>query len=144
MTNVMFVPHQDDGGSDVSDFNCDNDTYGCWTPSHAIVDDEWASKLWHLNIPADYGFLVVPNVGSHQGPSHVNDGLEKAVPTLDVSFDRPAYGEFSYGFGYPATEDTVGNPADFRYCRRPLTERSQQGGMMLDGCGLTAGASGGP
>eukprot|EP00578_Thalassiosira_sp_NH16_P026204 CAMPEP_0181098726 /NCGR_PEP_ID=MMETSP1071-20121207/12282_1 /TAXON_ID=35127 /ORGANISM="Thalassiosira sp., Strain NH16" /LENGTH=627 /DNA_ID=CAMNT_0023181345 /DNA_START=72 /DNA_END=1952 /DNA_ORIENTATION=+ len=144
--NFMFIPHQDDRGRDVSDRNCNNDKYGCWTPSHAVVDRLWSSKTWQDNIPQDYAILVVPNVGSHRGPSGVNDSLEVAVPALEVSWERPRIGQLSYALGYPGDMDVVTNPSDFRYCRQILTERKEKewGGLMLEGCGLTAGASGGP
>lgn len=140
----MFIPNQDDNGSDVSDWNCNNDPYGCWTPSHAVVDRNWAKKVWPNNIPADYAFLVVSNVGSHQGPTHVNDALERAVPAFDISFRKPDLGRLTYGLGYPGKQDTDYNPADFRYCRQSLDDEPDRSGYMLDDCGLTAGASGGP
>ena len=64
----MFIPHQDDGGSDRSDLNCYNDNvYGCWTPQFAVVDSNWANKEWSDNIPWDYAFLAVNDVASHEG-----------------------------------------------------------------------------
>ena len=142
----MFIPHQDDGGLEMSDYDCNNDKYGCWIPSHAVVDHNWSSKTWTDNIPHDYAFLVVPNVGSHKGPSGVNDSLEVAVPALEVSWDRPRFGELSYAFGYPLSYDSPTRPSDFRYCKRTLTKRSDMDGNMLvlKGCGLREGASGGP
>eukprot|EP00578_Thalassiosira_sp_NH16_P013810 CAMPEP_0181120444 /NCGR_PEP_ID=MMETSP1071-20121207/24162_1 /TAXON_ID=35127 /ORGANISM="Thalassiosira sp., Strain NH16" /LENGTH=544 /DNA_ID=CAMNT_0023205105 /DNA_START=4 /DNA_END=1638 /DNA_ORIENTATION=- len=145
-TNFMFIPHQDDRGFDESDYNCNNDKYGCWIPSHAVVDRLWSSKTWDDNIFHDYAFLVVPNVGSHRGPSGVNDSLESAVPALEVGWDRPRFGELSYAFGYPVKHDTASRPSDFRYCRKTLAERADRDGSMLvlNGCGLSQGTSGGP
>ena len=128
----------------MTDFDCNNDEYGCWTPTHAIVDSGWSGREWPDNQPSDYAYLVVPNVGSHQGPAGVNDGLEKAVPTLDVTFEKPVYGEYATALGYPANLDTEDQPSDFRYCRQSLREEAGKGGYVLNGCGLKGGASGGP
>jgi hypothetical protein len=45
-TNVMFIPKQDDGGLDGSNFDCSDDNYGCWlvpllerTPSSMTFTD---------------------------------------------------------------------------------------------------------
>jgi len=128
----------------VSDVDCTNDLLGCWTPSFAVIDSDWASKSWPKNIPHDYGFLVVDDVGSHQGPKHVDEALDNAVETLDVSFDAPNLGNAGYALGYPGDRDRSTNPSDLRYCLQVLEERSNYGGYVLDGCGLMAGASGGP
>lgn len=135
----MFIPNQDDGGSDTSDLNCYNDRFGCWTPSFAVVDDDWASRSWSSNIPYDYAFLVVDDVGNHRGPSGVSDVLDEAVPAMDVSFRRPKYGRSAYGLGYSGNRDP-----DFRYCVQDLDHYPSRGGYILNGCGLTGGSSGGP
>lgn len=84
------------------------------------------------------------DVGSHQGPADVNEALDNAVKALDVSFEAPNLGNASYALGYPGDRDVTTNPSDFRYCRQMLEEKPNYGGYLLDGCGLTGGASGGP
>ena len=141
-TFFMFIPHQDDGGNDKSDFDCTNDKYGCWTPSHAVVDHTFTAHS--MKTSHDYAFLSVPNVGSHAGPGGVNASLEKAVPAMGVSFERPTFGRSSYSLGYTIESDTTEKPSDLRYCKRTLTVENERGGIMLNGCGIGPGSSGGP
>ena len=141
--NFMFIPHQDDGGSDKSDLNCNNDkVYGCWTPKFAVVDKGWASRSWSANIPWDYAFLTVSDVGSHKGgPNPATDlALDDTVPAFDITFKPPNVGSDATALGYSGAKDP-----DFRYCTQRLTRAdASRGGYMLDGCGLTGGSSGGP
>ena len=114
----MFIPNQDDGGSDKSDRNCNNDAaFGCWTPQLAIVDKEWTLHNFLITlsdiVPWDYAYLVVSDVGSHVGKpdNNANLALDNTVPALDVSFAKPNLGDPTMAFGYPEIQD----PA-FRYC----------------------------
>lgn len=138
----MFIPHQDDGGSDRSDLNCYNDNvYGCWTPQFAVVDSNWANKEWSDNIPWDYAFLAVNDVASHEGgPNQASDlALDLTVPALDISFDQPVVGSLVTALGYSGNQDP-----DFRHCVQHMTREDKRGGYMLDKCALTGGSSGGP
>lgn len=144
-TNFLFIPQQDDEGSDESDRDCDNDKYGCWTPQFAVVDNGWASRSWPDNIPSDYAYLVVSDVGSHSGGTDLSvndeDALDKAVPALDISFTAPITGIQATALGYSGSEDP-----NFMYCTRNLSRetRISRDGYKLNGCELSAGASGGP
>ena len=144
-TKFMFIPQQDDEGSDGSDRDCTNDKYGCWTPQFAVVDNGWASRSWPDNIPSDYAYLVVSDVGSHYGGTDVSvndeDALDKAVPALDITFRPPITGIQATALGYSGSEDP-----NFMYCTRNLSRetRLDRDGYKLNGCELSAGASGGP
>ena len=102
-TDFMFIPNQDDGGSDGSDTNCSNDdVFGCWTPSFAVVDNGWlANSPFPGNIPDDYAYLVVDDVDSHQGgPPGIPEALDQAVPAMDIAWSAPVLGSPSYALGY--------------------------------------------
>jgi len=45
-TNYMFIPNQDDGGSDPADRDCNNDPHGCWFPNHALVPQKYDPNNW--------------------------------------------------------------------------------------------------
>ena len=34
----LFIPEQDDGGDDASDFVCENDPFGCWIMQNAVIE----------------------------------------------------------------------------------------------------------
>ncbi len=142
-TNVLFIPDQDATNGSSSDRNCANDPYGCWAPTAAIVDRSWTTTSWPNNIAVDYAFYVVPDTGRHTpgfrtGTSAV---LDTAVGSIPVSFTAPALGTGTYGIGYPGANDP-----QLRYCADLLATPTlnSYGGLWLDGCGLTGGASGGP
>lgn len=143
----LFIPNQDDGGSDRTDFDCTNDEFGCWTPSFAVVDNEWANKSWPNNIPADYAYLVVSNLGNRQEGGIVQ-ALDRVVRGMEVSFSNPELEGTSHALGYSGKDDP-----DFRYCVQDLADSNiffgesspiQPDGYVLDGCGLQGGSSGGP
>jgi hypothetical protein len=107
-----------------------------------VVDYDWASTTWSSNIPVDYAFLVVDDVGKHQdgySTSPVSSALDIAVPAMGVSFTAPTLvSDLAYALGYSKKQDP-----DFRYCVQTL-EVSGYDGYVLDGCGLSGGSSGGP
>lgn len=37
----VFIPEQDDGGSDGTDFDCSNDPFGCWIMQNAVIVSFW-------------------------------------------------------------------------------------------------------
>ncbi|MFZ8998483.1 MAG: trypsin-like serine peptidase, partial [Ilumatobacteraceae bacterium] len=63
-TNALFIPNQDDGGLDGTDWNCSNDPFGCWSLDHGVVDINWTNRIFPDNIPWDYGFYVVGDSGA--------------------------------------------------------------------------------
>ena len=136
----MFIPHQDDGGSDRSDYNCNNDSkHGCWTPAFAVVDKGWSDRRWPNNIPWDYAYLVVSDVGSHL-PTNPNLAMDQTLPALPITFSPPQTGTRATALGYSGNKDP-----DFRHCVQRLDRAaSSRGGYLLDDCELTGGSSGGP
>lgn len=134
--NVMFIPNQA-GSSAKTDTNCDNDPFGCWKPSHGVVDVNWANRTWPNNIPWDYAYYVVPD-GAHVGtPSR--GGLDATVPALTVQFDAPGLGAYTHAMGYSYSEDPK-----FMYCAEGLATESSYNDWWLGSCGLSGGSSGGP
>jgi hypothetical protein len=136
--NVLFIPDQAASGTK-TDTNCSNDLYGCWVPSHGVVDREWTTRTWPANIPWDYAFYVVPTSGAHKaGTSPVSSpSLEVAVGTMSMSFDATTQGARTHGFGYSYSEDPK-----FMYCAEGLGRDGSS--LFLPNCGLSGGASGGP
>lgn len=57
-TNALFIPSQDDGGTDRTDSDCTNDPLGCWSVDHGVVDMNWTTRSFPNNIPWDYGYYV--------------------------------------------------------------------------------------
>jgi surface protein len=135
-SNGIFIPNQDDGGSDKTDWSCANDPYGCWALSFGVVEKGWASQVWPNNIDYDYAFYVVRDTGAHQGTA-APDALDVAVGSLPISFANPILGSDTYALGYSYNKDPL-----FRYCVDPLQTRGN--GWWLPNCGLSGGASGGP
>lgn len=134
---AIFIPNQDDGGSDRTDLNCDNDPYGCWNLDHGVVDVEWTTRTFPDNIPWDYGYYVVADVGAHDG-NGTTDGLEDAVGSLVPKFTPPTVGEVSHALGYSYDVDP-----ELMYCKESLgTEGSAN--YWLSRCDMSGGSSGGP
>ena len=141
-SNAIFIPSQDDGGTDRTDSNCDNDPFGCWTADHGVVDVNWTTRTFPDNIPWDYGYYVVSDSGAHSGtalPSDSSsDALDAAVGTLDVSFTAPTTGTTATALGYSYAQDP-----QFRYCQETMITNGSSN-YWLDSCDLTGGSSGGP
>jgi hypothetical protein len=145
-TNVMFIPQQDDGGTDKSDSNCSNDPYGCWAPDFGVVDFRWTANTWPNNIQWDYAYYVVSDTGAHTGGTLgtlPNDSLQEAVGALAIDFtdytslSNPCPDGPGTLMGYSYNQDP-----DFRYCPVSLVRGSQ--GWEFPNCGLSGGSSGGP
>jgi hypothetical protein len=136
--NVMFIPNQDDGGTDKTDGNCFNDPIGCWKPAFAVVHPQWAAKTFPANIPWDYAYYVVNNVGAHDGNDAV-PALDGAVRPMTIQFTAPALTEKAHALGYSYADDP-----NFMYCAEGLATESSYGDLWLGACGLSGGASGGP
>lgn len=143
--NVLFIPNQDDGGTDRTDGNCSNDPYGCWTPGFGVVDSDWASRTWAQNIPWDYAFYVVSDSGAHSGTT-ADSRLDVAVGSLPVSFVAPSVNDGVAGATSPDFTRALGysysNDPWFMYCAEDMTTNGSS--WWLPSCGLSSGASGGP
>ena len=65
---AIFIPDQDATRGSKSDFNCQNDVYGCWLLSFAVVERGWTEGSFPHNIGYDYAFYVVHDrSSSHRG-----------------------------------------------------------------------------
>ncbi|KAL7574527.1 hypothetical protein ACA910_015883 [Epithemia clementina (nom. ined.)] len=140
--NYLFIPKQDDGGTDASNRVCSDDYYGCWVPTHAVIDSRWATGTWSSNIPYDYALLVVPDSGAWTSGSNNLDNqvLDNAVPPVEVDFTNEqglVSGSWVQFHGYSYNQDP-----HFRYCR--VQANSQTDRWIVPGCMLSGGASGGP
>ncbi|KAL7574528.1 hypothetical protein ACA910_015884 [Epithemia clementina (nom. ined.)] len=141
-SNYLFIPKQDDGGTDASNRVCSDDYYGCWVPTHAVIDSRWATGTWSSNIPYDYALLVVPDSGAWTSGSNNLDNqvLDNAVPPVEVDFTNEqglVSGSWVQFHGYSYNQDP-----NFRYCR--VQANSQTDRWLVPGCMLSGGASGGP
>ncbi len=136
-SNAIFIPSQDDGGTDRTDWNCANDPLGCWAVDHGVVDVNWTTRTFPDNIPWDYGFYVVSDEGAHEGAS-APEALDAAVPELTVKFTAPAVGDTSTALGYSYSNDPY-----FMYCQEPMGTNGSAN-YWLPSCDLSGGSSGGP
>ncbi len=136
--NSIFIPNQDDGGSDQTDWKCTNDPFGCWALNFAVIDQAWV--LASNNSPSkweyDYAFYVVADSGRHLGKPPP-DALDVAVGTLPISFAAPIINSDTFMFGYPGNNDP-----ELRYCVDPLGTYDNY--WTLPKCDVRQGASGGP
>ncbi|MCH7584195.1 MAG: hypothetical protein IH941_03435 [Acidobacteria bacterium] len=136
-SNAIFIPSQDDGGGDRTDFDCLNDPFGCWSVDHGVVDVNWTTRVFPNNIAWDYSYYVVSDSGAHSGSS-ANEALDVAVGTLAADFTMPATGATTTAFGY-----SYSNDPDFMYCQEPMGTNGPAN-YWLDSCDLSGGSSGGP
>lgn len=136
--NVLFIPNQAGTTGAGTDQNCGNDPFGCWSPTHAVVDNDWASQTFPANIPWDVGYYVVPDSGAHSGNTS-NEVLDGAVGSLAVLFDGGTSGDPATALGYSYDDDP-----DFMHCSENLAVESDYGDWWLGLCGLSGGSSGGP
>jgi hypothetical protein len=144
--NVLFIPNQTDTTGSRTDQNCDNDPLGCWAPSFGVVDTNWTEATFPNNIPWDYAFYVVNDIGAHSG-SGTSDSLETAAGSLTINFTTPEFDDgvsgagsldFTYGLGYSYDDDPK-----FMYCAEDMTTEGVDN-WWLASCGLSGGSSGGP
>ncbi len=136
-TNALFIPSQDDGGSDATDSNCTNDPLGCWSVDHGVVDVNWTTRTFPSNIPWDYGYYVVSDTGAHEG-SASSDALDTAAGTLQVDFTAPIVGDSTTALGYSYSDDP-----NFMYCQESMSTEGSDN-YWLGACDLSGGSSGGP
>ena len=136
--NVLFIPDQAGTTGTGTDRDCSNDLYGCWEPSFGVVDDDWTTRVFPDNIPWDYAFYVVGDVGAHVGDQPVSEVLDAAVGSLPASFAAPTAGQVTHALGYSYSEDP-----EFMYCAEPMAHLDAAN-WWLASCGLSGGSSGGP
>ena len=140
--NVLFIPNQAGGGSS-TDTNCANDPFGCWVPSHGVVDVNWTTRTFPNNVAWDYAYYVVPTSGAHAGAG-TGGSLESVVGSLPPSFEPPAVDvadsdtDRTTALGYSYSDDP-----NFMYCAEDMTTEGSAN-WWLPSCGLSGGSSGGP
>ncbi|KAL3796586.1 hypothetical protein ACHAW5_009037 [Stephanodiscus triporus] len=145
-TRAVFVPDQDSTIGKESDYDCDNDRYGCWHLSYAIVAEGWTKSGFPENVPYDYAYYVAyDDPAAHAGgyDEGLTGVLDVDVRSMRVDFDATVDdGEFVFSVGYSADRDP-----SLRHC---AMERTTINGVewyenyWLDSCAMTGGASGGP
>lgn len=136
-SNAIFIPSQDDGGDDRTDFDCTNDLIGCWSLDHGVVDLNWTTRTFPDNIPWDYAFYVVSDTGAHSGSSG-SEALDVAAGSLAIDFSTPTTGATATALGYSYSYDPK-----FMYCQETMGTNGSAN-YWLDSCDLSGGASGGP
>lgn len=143
-SDVLFIPDLAASGTH-TDSTC-NTAYvnGCWVPDYGVIASDWSSRVWPSNIPYDYGFYVVPNVGSHRvGNTTDNDPLD-GLGSLSIAWnaDSATVGMLTDALGYSYKVDPR-----FMYCEQALGSIYGVAGYLnhwLSGCRLSGGSSGGP
>lgn len=137
---AVFIPNQADG-NDRTDFDCSNDPEGCWVLDHGVVDVNWTTSTFPDNIPWDYGYYVVSDIGSHSTTDFStlgNVALDAAVGTMAASFSPPTVGDMAHALGYSYDVDP-----DFMYCKEALGTNGSAN-YWLGRCDMSGGSSGGP
>lgn len=101
-SNVLFVPDRDGTNASLISRQCVDDPCGCWTASAGVVDQRWTTNIWPANIPWDYGFYIMDDVGEHHGPScALTDALDGSVEPFTLEPAANVTGNFMDIFGYP-------------------------------------------
>lgn len=145
--NVMFIPNQAATTGSATDSNCNNDPLGCWIPSFGVVDSKWTDYVFPDNIPWDYAFYVVNDIGAHAGAPRTTQALDVETVGMQMSFTTPSTGDgvpgansddFTHALGYSYSEDP-----NFMYCAEDMTIESSVN-WWLASCDLSGGSSGGP
>lgn len=141
--NVVFIPGQDDGGTDKTDLDCTNDPMGCWLPTFGVVHVNWATRTFPDNIAWDYAFYVVGDTGAHAGTAVSSTVLDETAGSLPVSFDAVNHdttdsSDYTHALGYSYAYDP-----NFMYCAEDMTTEGTADWWLAQ-CGLSGGASGGP
>ena len=145
-TKAVFVPDQDSTRGKESDFDCNNDRYGCWHLSYAVVAEGWTIAGFPDNVPYDYAYYVsYDDPAGHAGgyETGLSGSLDADVGSMRIDFDADVDDdEFVFSVGYSADKDP-----SLRHC---AMERTSINGVewyenyWLDNCAMTGGASGGP
>ena len=138
---AVFIPNQDDGGGDLSDFDCSNDPFGCWILDHGVVDVNWTTRTFPDNVAWDYGYYVVSDSSSHSVTdlSSLGDAsLDSVVGSMAQSFDTPGVGSDAHALGYSYDVDP-----ELMYCMESLGTNGSDN-YWLGRCNMSGGSSGGP
>lgn len=142
--HVMFIPGQDDGEGDSSNFDCTDDPHGCFYPTFGVLPDEYATSNSGIRYQYDYGFYVAPDAdpGYGNGPDRETYGGKdyKSLKPMPISFDGLKHGASTYIFGYPGARDPKFMYTEGSSLPSPITN----GGSYVECSGLSGGASGGP
>jgi hypothetical protein len=143
--NVLFIPDQVNTNGSGTDSNCSNDPLGCWVADFGVVDTNWTTRTFPDNIPWDYAFYVVSDIGAHQDGyiPNTEDALDTAAGAMALDFTDPAVddsgtADFTFGMGYSYSDDP-----NFMYCAEDMTTEGTAN-WWLPSCGLSGGSSGGP
>jgi len=142
---VMFIPGQDDGEGDASDYNCLNDPNGCFYPSGGIISNRYQNATFAEGLQYDYGFYVAPDTdsGNDNGPdrdSYGGGGTPTSLVPMEISFGELDHGENTFLMGYPGSRDPKFMYSEGYNDQSPMT----QGGGYVECSKLSGGASGGP
>mmetsp|Transcript_21193 Transcript_21193/g.44752 ORF Transcript_21193/g.44752 Transcript_21193/m.44752 type:complete len:716 (+) Transcript_21193:87-2234(+) len=144
-SKAIFVPDQSSTRADKSNFDCDDDYYGCWYLSFATIASGWADGTFPDNVPYDYAFYTVfDHRSTHEGgwKNGLTGTLDRDVIPMAIDFDMRPDDKFVFSIGYSADKDP-----QLRHCA--MTNTNINGvpwftNLWLEDCGLTGGASGGP
>lgn len=139
--SAVFIPNQDDGEADTTDFDCSNDPSGCWILDHGVVDVDWTTRTFPDNIQWDYGYYVVADSGSHSASDlgFLGDlALDEAMGSMALSFRTPTVGVPAHALGYSYNVDP-----EFMYCKEDLGTAGSDN-YWLGRCDMAGGSSGGP
>ena len=146
--NVIFIPDYENSESAKS-IDCAGDPCGCWTPSGAVVLQQYADVAFPQNLKYDYALFIVNDVGDHGGTTCEGTeadqeyALDEAInATVFGNIGTDYFGDFIYSLGYPGMSER-----DLRYCAQPATPTSFNFDPtitygFLRGCDLAAGSSG--
>jgi hypothetical protein len=139
---ALFIPNQDGGSGSGTDTDCSNDPIGCWSAGYGVVDKEWTLRTFPDNIPWDYAYYVVDDVGAHQqGLSLMtDDALDTAVITpIPIDFSWDGSNPYTHAIGYSGDKDP-----DLRYCAENVNQNVGPANWWLGSCAMSGGSSGGP
>jgi V8-like Glu-specific endopeptidase len=148
-TDMLFIPEQDDLGTDAADRDCTNDKHGCWFADFAIVHQAYSDRWWEQ----DVAVIVIDGNGgssnSHLSTSTGNGGDDQTIASvlgadgidlLDVNFNAVNADDNRAvtSLGYPGYTSN-----DFRYCEDNLSKDGTDN-FWIPACTLGGGSSGGP
>lgn len=144
--NVLFIPNQSATRGTGTDSDCSNDPIGCWVPSFGVVDINWTTLVFPINVKWDYAYYVVEDSGAHEAgfsTDILSDRLDVAAGSLPISFAPPGF-NITHALGYSYSDDPK-----FMYCSEDLAQLTGSDGSnrpnwWLGSCGLSGGSSGGP
>ena len=110
------------------------------------MDTNWTTSTFPDNIPWDYAYYVVSDIGAHSG-AVADPSLEFEVGGLAISFTAPEVDsgttganavDYTHAIGYSYADDP-----NLMYCAENMTTEGAYN-WWLPNCGLSGGSSGGP